>query len=637
MQAKRVIATCVLLAAVSFGQSSSSSTTSPSSGSDQNASADQGQSGQPAQPVSPLEEPKKPSESDQAKPQASTFDLGGSANTGQDQQVGEIRLMDRYTQLNGDPTRSFRESGSNNLAEFNYFVDRRFVITRRIQVLSMFRSTDDKSIDPEHNSLQKAYIRMFGPRDEYIVGDALVNYSTLSFNQNIKGLSLSHLVGDHWKFSGVSGIFIDRYGSLWNDIQGRPYVSIINGLRGEYGFNRENRVGLNFSSSADQTNTLPPQTNGVSPLPAINKVASIDGKFGFKNGLRLNAEYAYSFTDFDRRFAGTCVAPCDTRQPQPALDGSQGDYGIRLEESWRYKRLSLRSSYLRYQPNFASVNARQIADLQDFVFRAGYDLTNWLTLDGTVRRSNNDLKQQLPFETKLWGPEMRFIFHDLPFYKRGTFEVGYRHRDVTSSDDSINRFVRMPYAEFTFPIKQAFFTIGYERRQAQDNSPVVDPVTGLIDNTQRSSDAILATSNTDRVYFGIRGIMDLGHWEINPTLRYEIERQSHRPFLTQAPIPDPTLMWDSNRLGMAGLYIQAPKWFILEGQFRDSSATIVGPSGFSRPSYSAAVSYKIRNDENTVFTFGFERNNNFYFTSPNYDERVWSGTLLYRFGKHAGQ
>src|SRR4051812_37665419 len=86
MQAKRVIATCVLLAAVSFGQSSSSSTTSPSSGSDQNASADQGQSGQPAQPVSPLEEPKKPSESDQAKPQASTFDLGGSANTGQDQQ-----------------------------------------------------------------------------------------------------------------------------------------------------------------------------------------------------------------------------------------------------------------------------------------------------------------------------------------------------------------------------------------------------------------------------------------------------------------------------------------------------------------------------------------------------------------------
>lgn len=34
-----------------------------------------------------------------------------------------------------------------------------------------------------------------------------------------------------------------------------------------------------------------------------------------------------------------------------------------------------------------------------------------------------------------------------------------------------------------------------------------------------------------------------------------------------------------------------------------------------------------------VFTFSFERNNNFYFTSPNYDERVWSGSLLYRFGR----
>jgi len=37
-----------------------------------------------------------------------------------------------------------------------------------------------------------------------------------------------------------------------------------------------------------------------------------------------------------------------------------------------------------------------------------------------------------------------------------------------------------------------------------------------------------------------------------------------------------------------------------------------------------------------TFTFGFERNNNFYLPVPNasqqpkdYDERIWSGTLLY--------
>ncbi len=120
-------------------------------------------------------------------------------------------------------------------------------------------------------------------------------------------------------------------------------------------------------------------------------------------------------------------------------------------------------------------------------------------------------------------------------------------------------------------------------------------------------------------------------------------------------------MRDSNRLGSATVFIQAPRWFILEGAFRASSSTLnaltevrdtvtcnsvtqvppclpvapypQGPTGFSRPSYRGALSYKIRNDENMVFTFSFERNNNFYFTSPNYDERIWAGSLLYRFGR----
>ena len=62
-------------------------------------------------------------------------------------------LMTRYTQLGGDSSKSFYVPGENNLGEFNYFMDRQFVLTRRLQVLSMFRATDDKSIDSEHNSL----------------------------------------------------------------------------------------------------------------------------------------------------------------------------------------------------------------------------------------------------------------------------------------------------------------------------------------------------------------------------------------------------------------------------------------------------------------------------------------------------
>jgi len=606
----------MLLALTAWGQSQATPTGTTATTGDGST-----QSQPQAQPVNPLQDTgqTQPAATQDKANTNTTFDpgtSGGNAMDSQDQQLGEIRLMTRYSQVGGDQTRSFKVPGENDLAEFNYFSDRRFILTRRIQVLSMFRATDDKSIDPEHDSLQKAYVRIFGPRDEYIIGDALVNNSRLSFNQNIKGFSMSNKLGENWKLSSATGVFIDRWGSLYKDLPGRPYTSMVAALRLERKIFRESTIGVNYSNSMDLLSTLPFANNGTSPLPGLNRVATIDSKLNFKS-VRIDGEYAYSFTDFDRRFnpAG-CAAPCDTRVPEPGLNRMQGDWGGRLEGTWRFHRLSVRSSYVRYEPNFDSFQARQIADLQDFVFRTSYDLTNWLSVEGTARRSNNDLKKQLPFQTTLWGPEGRLLFHDLGFYPKASLEVGYRHRIIESSNNSVQRFVRMPYAELTIPVQKMFLTLGYERRQQVDHIALDQ---GL---------------NTNRVYAGLRGIFDMGNWEINPTFRYELEREAHRPGLALTPV-NPLLQYDSNRLGMAGLYIQAPKYFIFEGSFRSSSATIFGPTGFSRPAYKTAITYKYHNDENTQFIFGFERANNYFYTSPNYDERVWSGTILYRFGHHA--
>jgi len=117
---------------------------------------------------------------------------------------------------------------------------------------------------------------------------------------------------------------------------------------------------------------------------------------------------------------------------------------------------------------------------------------------------------------------------------------------------------------------------------------------------------------------------------------------------------DPTKEFGSNRLGSAALYIEAPKWFIFEGQFRASSATVTAlnppsgfngstsnvvflavPSGYSRPTYKASLTYKINNDENFLFNFSLERNSYFFFQNPtaNYDERIWQGGIIYRFGR----
>ncbi|MBV9072734.1 MAG: hypothetical protein JOZ10_03800, partial [Acidobacteria bacterium] len=410
------IAICLLLPIVaasgqdSTGSSSQSGTTSQSGTSGGGTGLQTGDVQQATQNPLGSANQNTPTQATEKKPQAATFDIGSAGNGGQDQVVGEVRLMSGYSEIGGDPTRSFHTPGANNLAEVNYFEDHRFLLMHRLQVLSSFRATDDASIDPEHDSLQRAYIRLYGPRDEVIVGDALVNYSRLSFNQNIKGLSDTFKIGDNWKLSDVAGVFIDRWGSLYKPFEalpGRPYLAFVAGARLERKLLKDSSLGFNFSSSSDQLDSLPASEVGSAPEPARNRVGSIDTKLGFKR-VRLDGEFAYSFTDFDIRSAAGCPDGCDSRAPQPEL-GVQSDWGGRLEASWRYKRVNLRESFVRYQPNFASINARQIPDLQDLSARASYDVTDWLLVDGTVRRSNNDLRHQLPFETTFWGPEAHFL------------------------------------------------------------------------------------------------------------------------------------------------------------------------------------------------------------------------------------
>ena len=71
-------------------------------------------SGQQQQQQNPLQEAPKPADQPQ-KPSASTFELGGAASAGKDQELGEVRLMTRYTQLHGDQTKSFLVPGENDV------------------------------------------------------------------------------------------------------------------------------------------------------------------------------------------------------------------------------------------------------------------------------------------------------------------------------------------------------------------------------------------------------------------------------------------------------------------------------------------------------------------------------------------
>jgi hypothetical protein len=192
----------------------------------------------------------------------------------------------------------------------------------------------------------------------------------------------------------------------------------------------------------------------------------------------------------------------------------------------------------------------------------------------------------------------------------------------------VDQSVRMPYGELSVPVHTTYLTLGYELRGMVDN---IDPA---------------QSEHVHRVYAALRGIYELGGWHISPNFRFELERESQRPNQDLGPcnpalgLQDPCLLtYDSNRLDTAAIQAEAPRWFIFELGYRATTATIFGPSGYSRPSYRAALTYKIRNDENMVLIFSFLRNSYFFLTPANltpitdYDERQMGVTFVYKFGK----
>jgi len=243
---------------------------------------------------------------------------------------------------------------------------------------------------------------------------------------------------------------------------------------------------------------------------------------------------------------------------------------------------------------------------------------------------------------------MHFTLHDLSFYRRAVFEFGYRDREVrgtrptpglciasqptVSATTCVSQFARMPFAELSVPYHSTYATVGYELRHVVDN---IDPAN---------------SAQIHRAYAALRGLYEVGGWHINPNLRFELERQGHQPNVEAQSVCNPALgladpcllTYDSNRLDVAALLVEAPRWFIMEVAYRDTTATIFGPSGYNRPSYRAALTYKIQNDANKVLIFSFMRANYFYLTpvSPagltpitDYDERQFGVSFIYKFGK----
>ena len=529
--------------------------------------------------------------------------------------------------------RSFLSDGNNNALDFSYLQDFTFGM-RRVEAVSIYRYTDDRRVDPERNSLQRAYLRITGPRSEYNFGDYLVSYSRFSYNQNLRGLHFIRTApwGHGFRLSGNAGVFTDRYGSLFKgwredvaakggilepgDLPGKPFTRVVSGLRAEQKVDVDKTLALTWAYGNDIVRSIPiDPVIGREPLiPIANNVVSLDARMLVARIWDLQAEAAYSITNPDTRFSSA----------------NRKDYALRWDNAIRTGPWNLGVFYTRIMPSFSAINARQVADLQDAFVRVGVQLSSLVLAQFNYRRTNDNLRDQNPSpETVFQIPEFRLSFRDLPGLGGTLLDVGYRERrqEQLGLDD---RVTRTPFFEIGIPISSSILSVAYEHRS-------------LIDRLNRANQTA-----TDNAAVSFRSIFNAGDWMVIPLLRYEHNRE----------IFDRVSTTNSNRNVQAALTVDAPRYFSFEVLFRQVGATlfqdrsvvnaqtgapfigpngvplfeITGPAGFRRPSFRAAVTYKLFNDENRFVTLSYERNNNLFALSDHdFLERVMQLTLVWRF------
>lgn len=328
------------------------------------------------------------------KPATPSGTAAAAPATEEDQFFVELKYGVNGTDLKGNKERSFLNEGVNHISDLSTFMTRGWGI-RRLETLSIFRYTDDPRVDPERNSLQRTYARLTGPGFELAWGDHLVSYSRFTFNQNIKGLNARKDFELPWpwlgtlRLIGTGGVFTDRWGALFRDpgvftdprrtpdprFPSKPYTRVVLGGRAEYKLEDSVTLAFSYSQGSDVIRSLPREAQ-ISPVN--NQVFGIDTTILLGRNFRLAGEVAYSLTQFDARF-----------QPD-----KRRDYGLRGELSHRWRGFSWRAEYTLFMPNFFSVNARQVQDLQDGSLRATLDLSRFVSLQAAYRRTNDNLPGQ---------------------------------------------------------------------------------------------------------------------------------------------------------------------------------------------------------------------------------------------------
>lgn len=541
----------------------------------------------PPSPQKPAEPPPAPPEAPPQKPQVEAPPLPAAAAPPQERapEAGETFIEWKYaindTDLKGNVDRSFLHEGVNHILDFSFTNKYPLAGGRLLETLGVFRYTDDPRVDPERNSLQRGYARLTGPSFELVGGDHLVNYSRFSFNQNIKGLYVSKdtdFLGG-FRFFGTSGIFTDRWGSIFRSWEkfadyrvvpdphtpAKPFTRIVLAFRGEKPLGENQWVAVNFSEGHDLIHSLP-RLAQVAPFD--NQVVTVDWQLTFRRNLRWSGEAAMSASQFDARYQ----------------QGRQADYAGRVELTQQWQRYRWRVEYSRFMPNFFSVNARQVQDLQDLSAQGTYDFSKSVSFTATYRRTNDnlpgnpvlafvprrvcndavDLFRLQPLSnsgrtltdcdpvtgallgvrrfdhivdaegrdmtTVVQAPEAKLAVRSLPFWPRLVLEAGYRERAIATSNRGSFRATTQTSGSNSVTFLTPLFRDRATRTPFFDLSfPVGTQTFRVTYEYRRNRDRVQPENSTFTHYVAASYRLPslfIRRWTLTTDLRFETQRES---------------------------------------------------------------------------------------------------------------
>jgi len=543
-----------------------------------------------------------------------------------DQSPTEWFLEWRYrvndADVRGNQNRSFLHEGVNHIFEHTLQMKRKVWGFRNLEVMGLYRYTDDPRVDPEVNSFQRGFLKLSGPTFEVNFGDYLTNYSRFSFNQNTKGINAWKQFEGGLKVTGTAGVFTDRWGSIFRGFEkfadprrpvdpkfpSKPFTRMVLGLRAEQRVGESSFYAVNYVKGSDIVRSLPREAQ---LRPLTNDVISVDTSLRIGQDFQFVGEIALSFTEFDKRI-----------QPD-----KEHNYAGRFEVSHRWKRVSWRVDYARFLPNFFAVNARQVQDLQDFAARGSVDVTPDVVLNFSFRHTNDSLpgtavvvqpfgaidpvvltnigrtrqvddtlevfrtivdENGNPLKTTVRTPEVRATFRRLPPGKTMQINLGYRERrfetsnrnsfrlDATTGDPVLNpvtgnpiplfrkRVTRIPFIDFEWALQSTILGVQYEYRQNRDR--------------------VISSNSTftNRIVGSFRGSYFWGNWIVSPSFRFETEPESRQIDRTPQDIFVPANVFDftardQTRSYQASISVDFPKYFVLEIFYRELNAELLSP------------------------------------------------------------